>query len=810
MKCVLSFGVWAVTLLLATRVVRAQGDGKFIPRGPERIQFDGSVTALASGQFNGDGHRDLVATRTGAYPIVILSDPGTLRAWLAPKTFVAPLSTYQIRAADLDQDGHDDLLLADPKTTGSVRWCNGDGTFGAPIGLPGVPKPRWMVEGDFDGDGILDVAAACHDNQNVALVRGRGGRRFEHVTVLPIGGHPHAVQVLDFDSDGQLDLVVGADTPELLPFRGLGNGTFLALSGAWLGLGCTQYLAVADFTGNGAVDVATACGVLLSLGDGSFEGPQLVLSTRGAFPAVGDFDGDGQDDLASMSLVAIPGFAASPGLEVVPGRGDGTFSERRQLALFGSPATSYRFRSLLAADLDGDGKDEIVTAAPSGGLTVVRNLEGTTALPTMAMARDVEIADFDRDGFPDVLLPDATVQFVSVFSGAELDRAVPPPLLLPTVDGFVAVVVEDLDNDGLPDIAGTPENGSTVRVLLFDAGRRRWSAENHDVGTLARDVKAAKLAGDDLADLVVLCAGTADLAVLNGTGGGAFDAAKRVPSLRGGKALAMEDLDRDGRVDAAVFSTNEIALHWGNAEGSLDAAQQISFDAADRHGDLVIADFDRDGLQEMAVSTTGRDPGIRLFKNLGARVFADARTLKPGLRLGAMAVADLDSDGWTELVTSTDSSESKDLLVVFRVQDDLAITQTIDLPESASVLRVADLNRDGAQDLVALGSSGAAAFALFGSGRPVETKFRRGDVDADGAVQVNDAVQVLSRLFLGGNALRCEDAADADDSGAIEMNDPIRLLSFLFLAGEPPAAPGPATCGPDVGVDTLSCGAVCP
>ncbi|KAF0169897.1 MAG: hypothetical protein FD160_3947 [Caulobacteraceae bacterium] len=204
-----------------------------------------------------------------------------------------------------------------------------------------------------------------------------------------------------------------------------------------------------------------------------------------------------------------------------------------------------------------------------------------------------------------------------------------------------------------------------------------------------------------------------------------------------------------------------------------------AFDAADRHGDLVIADFDRDGLQDIAVSTTGRDPGVRLFKNLGARVFADARTLKPGLPLGAIAAADLDGDGWLDLVASAPSSDAQDRLVVFRMRDDLSITQTIEVDESASVLRLADLNRDGAQDLVALGSSGVAAL-------------------------------VLSRLFLGGEALWCEDAADADDSGAIEMNDPIRLLSFLFLAGEPPAAPGPATCGPDVGVDTLSCGAVCP
>jgi hypothetical protein len=78
--------------------------------------------------------------------------------------------------------------------------------------------------------------------------------------------------------------------------------------------------------------------------------------------------------------------------------------------------------------------------------------------------------------------------------------------------------------------------------------------------------------------------------------------------------------------------------------------------------------------------------------------------------------------------------------------------------------------------------------------------FNRGDADDNGALQLTDAIRVLSFLFLGQQAPTCMDAADADDNGRIELTDAIRILQFLFLGQAPPAPPGPpelGPCGPD-------------
>ena len=87
--------------------------------------------------------------------------------------------------------------------------------------------------------------------------------------------------------------------------------------------------------------------------------------------------------------------------------------------------------------------------------------------------------------------------------------------------------------------------------------------------------------------------------------------------------------------------------------------------------------------------------------------------------------------------------------------------------------------------------------------RPVP--FRRGEVNADGNLDISDGVFTLSWLFVGGASPVCLDAADTDDSGAVDLTDAIGVFNFLFLGGEPPPAPGPQACGADETEDSLGC-----
>ncbi len=88
-------------------------------------------------------------------------------------------------------------------------------------------------------------------------------------------------------------------------------------------------------------------------------------------------------------------------------------------------------------------------------------------------------------------------------------------------------------------------------------------------------------------------------------------------------------------------------------------------------------------------------------------------------------------------------------------------------------------------------------------------KFRRGDSDADGVLNLTDPIHTLGYLFQGSpEKVPCEDAADANDDGTVNITDPVGTLFFLFLGGPvlpPPSGDGPSDCGRDPTADSLAC-----
>ncbi|MDG2050238.1 MAG: dockerin type I repeat-containing protein [Myxococcota bacterium] len=98
---------------------------------------------------------------------------------------------------------------------------------------------------------------------------------------------------------------------------------------------------------------------------------------------------------------------------------------------------------------------------------------------------------------------------------------------------------------------------------------------------------------------------------------------------------------------------------------------------------------------------------------------------------------------------------------------------------------------------------GIAAIALLYPDSVSAEQFTRGDVDANGTVDVRDA-RLLFKYLRGRKVeLICPDAADMDDNGVINYKDIRRSLRYLFRRGRPPAAPGPMACGSDPTPDAL-------
>jgi predicted NUDIX family NTP pyrophosphohydrolase len=193
----------------------------------------------------------------------------------------------------------------------SVLLGNGDGTFQAAVNFGAGSLPLSVAVGDFNGDGVQDLAVANELSANVSVLLGNGDGTFQAVVNFGAGNFPSSVAVGDFNGDGAQDLAVANNSSNNVSvLLGNGDGTFTAAVN--FGAGARPFsVAVGDFNGDGVQDLAVAnegtsafftdgnVSVLLGNGDGTFQA--AVNFGAGSNPwsvTVGDFNGDGAQDLA--------------------------------------------------------------------------------------------------------------------------------------------------------------------------------------------------------------------------------------------------------------------------------------------------------------------------------------------------------------------------------------------------------------------------------------------------------------------------------------------------------------------------------
>jgi subtilase family serine protease len=303
----------SITILLG------RGDGTF-QTAPQTLQFgsqsSGPLMAVV-GDFNRDGNADLavVISNSSSVAVFLGNGDGTLApAILNAQATSAP---YWLTVADFNGDGIEDLAVANSVNGNgsiSILLGNGDGTFKAStVSVSAITYPADLVEADFNGDGIPDLAFANGGGGgpgSVVVLLGNGDGTFRTLPAVSAPDYLAYIAVADFNQDGKLDIFVDAayGTDTLL---GNGDGTFSAPASSPPIIGPTpQGIAVADFNGDGKPDVAllfenvSTVSTLLGNGDGTFGAAAGVPLPAGAEPTsivAGDWNGDGIPDLAVVN-----------------------------------------------------------------------------------------------------------------------------------------------------------------------------------------------------------------------------------------------------------------------------------------------------------------------------------------------------------------------------------------------------------------------------------------------------------------------------------------------------------------------------
>jgi uncharacterized repeat protein (TIGR01451 family) len=478
------------------------------------------------------------------------------------------------------------------------------------IQLPLSPL-RWgqaSALGDFDGDGRTDAVYGFSSGGGVAVLLGDGAGGFERpiVTLVPAVNSGGAVSIVpaDLNGDGRLDLAVSDFGAGALVFLGLGDGRFNAT-------------ALSGVIGTGGLDV-------------------------------GDFDGDGKQDMA-LGRRALSGSATE--VLVYRGNGAGAFAPP---VIWTVPSLLFP-RGAVAADLDGDGRDDLAVADQFGDAVAV--LMGSPGL-----------AQSLRGPYP-------------------------------AGDGAVDVDAGDVDGDGRLDLVTACISGFAT-VLIGDGGGGFGAPLTLEGPAQTTFVSLADLDGDGRLDLA---ASGWNLWLRSGNGMGGFGAPRRygVPF-----PLAVGEVNGDGRIDLLVGDS----LLIGDGEGGM--AAQAAFPAGDAPQYAVAADFDRDGHQDVAVANAGGS--VHVLRGDGHGAFAAPSANLAGTSPAGLVGGDFDRDGWPDLAVAY--AGTLDVVVLRNDRRGGFTTRSYGVGGRPIAIVTGDLDGDGVVDLLVSNETQGSLVALRGAG----------------------------------------------------------------------------------------------
>ncbi len=773
-------------------VVPTRGTNKIVYGDHEKAFEDWSTATLAAtdeekkglsesegasiGDFDGDGRLDVVVTfKDGGAALVWLNQmdsdgqTGKLSFLLKDRVPMGPvdakkIGTQLIVVADFNADGNVDLAAVNDKSdTVSLRFGNGDGTFDKETNRPefdvGVDSEVVRL-GDFNGDGVPDLAVTNEDTHDMSVLIGLKGPdrkatgSFHPRRVYPTGFRPTDLAVGDFNNDGNEDIAVKLDGGELTFLFGRGDGTFLIEEQPTVGDN-PEAIAWADFNYDGFADVAVA--------------------------NVGSHD-----------------------VSVLLGRGDGTFGTQTLYAL--DDALSPR--ALVAADVNDDGRVDLVTANQQTddvsvllGLGNGRFVLHAATVPVGDSPWAIVADDFDDDGFVDIATANRKGDSVSVLYGAQsgelsFDRqdhglagGMSPELLLAgkTGESRYLATVNRLTHD-LTVLTFTPSGRELISTEVaaslpdertFDArnlpgwewgssAEPRLDGDTSPTTFLPRSVTTADFNDDGHQDVAMVDDRTHAYFILLGYGDGTFQPPLQFQTLEDPEYIVADYLDEDEHVDlvTAHDGENQIVIHYGRGDGRFeDGKVHDTLDGPER---IVLWDLDGDGRRDILVGNND-EKKLSVFLRESDRQFVAKETplvvadeATAPLLYAGIAVGRFDHDEIPD-VASFDRSEDGAIHIVFGNGDGsfrpgkrVEMSDDGDEKASAEFIAAADLDGNGFDDIVVPDMSADRVWILWNDGGQFTNTFhdfRRpknlggsadldirqaivADVDADGRLDI--------------------------------------------------------------------------
>lgn len=641
--------------------------------------------------LDGDGDRDVLSASYYDDRVVWYENrAGDASAWTAREIANRARGAACVVAADIDADGRMDVVSASQNDDRVMWYRNVDGPgrkWEARVVSGHVAGARAARVADVDMDGDLDIVTSAPFNGRIAWhenLAGDGSEWARRQIESEAPGVRDAIAI-DVDGDGDTDVLASVFFGDRVTWyeNRVGDGTAWVrrdVGGAVLG---AISLAASDFDGDGDLDVVSAAQHDDQIRwheqgrrhrSSVFERHHTVPTTASGARAVrsGDVDGDGDMDLLSASANddRIAWYENTAG--------SGRLWKARSISTTANGASD-----VVAADLDGDGDLDAVSASEfDNKIAWHENRDGAGeswlehSITTSANgARAVHAADIDGDGDLDVVTASANDDKVAWYENLSADgREWSERVISTTARGAFAVDACDLDGDGDLDVASASSFDDRIawyenpRIAGADSDasggadwRRasRWRVTGvSSEAAGASSVRCADVDGDGDSDL--LSASDFDATVEwhrnDDARGASWTTWTITRRASGATSVHAADIDGDGDLDVVSASRFDDTIAWHTNLRGDGLAWRSTVVSASADGATAVwaADLDGDGDADV-VSASREDDKIAWYENVrgdGSQlaerlisVFADGPT--------DVHCADLDRDGDLDVLSAS-------------------------------------------------------------------------------------------------------------------------------------------------------------
>lgn len=643
--------------------------------GPVTVPRDVEVA-----DFDDDGILDLAVTVSGG--IAILGGGGAAgvgnATFSGATVYATPSAANRVAIGDFDEDGILDLAVT--HGSGLMRFRGngaagvGDGTFAAGVAIAGIGGCVGIVARDFDNDGVLDLAVTDTLNNRVGIfiglanTTGDGSGLFSFSDFYGTGTQPEGIAAADLDLDGDLDLVTANfGSNSITRLRNTGSNGF-------------------------------GSGVFTASSQTTFSGPHAIV--------LHDFDDDGDPDVAVANAAGISVHInnVSAGISTLGNSTDYT--------------SGLPMADLVVADPSRNGVEDVVGASLIGALETFFG-DGTSpvgdgtftiggGLATTGTTPDAIAADdFNEDGRIDFVVANLASNNLTVFTGGCASTVSTPPVVSSPNGGEVFQPTTFRTLTWTKGVTTT-----SVDVELSRDGGVNWERIATDVPGTSLAWKVA-LPASSQARLRVLAHGHPQLADVSNANFTICDAlANAAPAATtaagGPKDAVVADFNEDGIPDLVHAVTGGIAFKRGLGAagvGNGTFAADVTYPAGGDGRNLVVADFNEDGILDVATTRAG---GVAVLAGAGAAgvgngAFGAASLVPAGSDPTGIAVGDFNEDGAEDLVVSSLGSDS--IFVLLNVCTDgvgggtFPVRTRYFAGDAPGRITTGDFNEDGILDL---------------------------------------------------------------------------------------------------------------